>query len=113
MPDALELPGMLGTVVPLMCRERLTRFGRRVVDEFVPLRLGHAFGRRGRFAGGRSGLVPGFAAVIGALDDLTEPPARLRGVDPIGISRRALQVIDFPAREKRPTGIPLSPFAVR
>ena len=83
MPDALEFPRVLRAVVPLVRRERLAGLRRRVVDELVALALGHAVGRGGRLAGRRAGLVPGFAAVVGALDDLPEPAAGLRGVDPI------------------------------
>src|SRR5467141_265670 len=37
VPDALELPGMLGAVVPLVRGEGLAGVGRRVVHEFVAL----------------------------------------------------------------------------
>ena len=37
MPDALELPGMLRAVVPLVRGERLAGLGRSVVDELVAL----------------------------------------------------------------------------
>src|SRR5207249_1734945 len=63
MPHALELPGMLRAVVPLMRSERLAGFGRRIVGELVAVSLGRAR-RGGRFAGRRSRLVPGFAAVV-------------------------------------------------
>ena len=53
-----------------------------------------------------------FAAVIGPLDDLAEPSARLRCVDAIGIHRRALQVIHLPPREVRAADVPLFAFAV-
>src|SRR5262249_4587419 len=77
MPDALEFPRVLGAVVPLVRRERLAGFGRRVVDELVAFALGPALGRRGRLAGRRPGLVPGLSGVVGALDDLPEPAAGL------------------------------------
>ena len=112
MPDALELPGMLRAVVTLVRRERLAGFRRRVVDELVALALGHAVGRRGRLAGRRARLVPGLAAVVGALDDLPEPAARLRRVDPVRIDGRALQVIDLPAAEERAADVPLLALAV-
>ena len=86
--------------------------GGRVVDELVALALGHAFGRGGRLAGRRAGLVPGFAAVVGALDDLPEPAAGLRGVDAVRIDRRALEVINLPAGEVRPADLPLLALAV-
>ena len=97
MPDALELPGMLRAVVPLVRGERLAGFGGRVVDELVALALGHAVGRRGRLAGRCPRLIPCFAAVIGALNDLPEPAAGLRRIQPVRIGRRALEVIDLPA----------------
>ena len=78
MPDALELPRMLRAVVPLVRGERLAGFRRCVVDELVALALGHAVRRGGRFAGRCSGLMPGLAAVIRALNDLPEPAAGLR-----------------------------------
>src|SRR5260370_34979824 len=100
MPDALELPGMLRAVVPLVRGERLfTFFGGGVVDEFVALAFGRALRRSLLFPGRRARLRPGFAAVIGALDDLAEPSAGLRRVDPIGSRRPSLQVIPLPARE--------------
>src|SRR5204862_3072332 len=70
MPDALELPGMLGAVVELVRGERLAGIRRRVVDELVALASRHAVRRLGHPAAGR---LPRLAAVAGALDDLTEP----------------------------------------
>ncbi len=80
MPHPLELPGMLRAVVPLV---RGQRRGSRVVGELVAF----AFRRTGRgwFSGRRSGLMPGFAAVVGALDELAKPSTGLRGVNAIGI----------------------------
>src|SRR5207249_6546056 len=63
MPHALELPGMLRAVVPLVRGERLAGFGRCVVSELIAI----AFGRArwsGRFSGRRSRLMPGFATVV-------------------------------------------------
>src|SRR5213592_376191 len=57
--------------------------------------------------------VSRLAPVAGALDDLPEPPARLRRVQPIRIDRRALEVVDLPAREVRATDIPPFALAVR
>ena len=51
MPDALELPGMLRAVVPLVRGERLAGFGRSVVDELVALAFGDL--ARAGFARGR------------------------------------------------------------
>src|SRR5262245_47701177 len=98
MPNPFEFPGMLRAVVPLVGRERFSAARRNVVDEFVALALGHA--SRPRFlAFWRSRLKPGFAAVIGPLNDLAKPAAGLGGVDAIRIHTRSLDVVDLPARE--------------
>src|SRR5204863_5897184 len=76
------------------------------------LALGHPLGRGGGFAGGRAGLLPGLAAVAGALDDLAEPAAGLRGVDAVGIDGRALEVVDLPAGKVRAADLPLLALAV-
>src|SRR4029077_5752274 len=100
MPDALELPGVLRAVVPLVRGEGLSSlFGRRVVDEFVALAFLRALLRGLLLAGRRPGLNPGFAAVSGSLNDLPEPSAGLRRVDPVRIRRRSLQVIELPSGE--------------
>src|SRR5712692_9489069 len=112
MPDSLELPGMLCAVVPLMTGERFAAFGRRVVSELVAIALGHA-GRRGRFSGRRAGLVPSFAAIIEALNDLPEPAAALRRIQPIRVRGRSLDVVDFPAPKVGAADIPFSALAVR
>src|ERR1700674_475431 len=109
MPHSFELPGMLRAVVPLVRGEGSCG---RVVNELVALGLGRA-SRSGRLTGGRSGLMPGFAAIVGALDDLAKPSASLRSVDTIGIGRRSFDVVHFPAREVRTTDIPLFALAVR
>ena len=88
VPDALELPGVRRAVVPLV------RAGDAVVDELVAHRL------------------PGLAAVVGALDHLPEPAAGLRGVEPVRIDGRALEVIDLPAAEMRAVDVPLPARAV-
>src|SRR5215470_5279341 len=98
MPDALELPGVLRAVVPLMRCEWLARFRGRVVDELVALAFGKAFGGLFQPAARR---LPRLAAIAGALDHLPEPAARLRGVQAIGIGRGAFHVIDLPAGEMR------------
>src|SRR5437016_3378109 len=59
------------------------------------------------------GRLPRLAAVAGALDDLSEPPARLGRVQPVRVDRRALEVVDLPAREVRATDIPPFALAVR
>src|SRR3989449_11693131 len=107
MPDALELPGMLRAVVPLMRGEGLARLRGRVVDVLVALAFGETF--RGLFQH-TSRRLPRLAAVARALDDLSEPPARLRRVQPVRIGGGSLHVIDLPAREGR--GPPVSPVSL-
>src|SRR5207248_2205462 len=60
VPDALELPGVLRAVVPLVGGERLSGVGGSVVEELVAFALGHAAGAGGGPAA-RGG--PGFSAV--------------------------------------------------
>src|SRR6266849_3240703 len=113
MPDAFELPGVLRAVEPLVRCERLAGLRGSVVDELVALPLGHTAGARRRLAGRRPRLVPGFAAVIGALNDLPEPAARLGCIDPIGINRRPLHVIDLPTGKVGAVNIPSLALGVR
>src|SRR5262245_55608558 len=89
VPDALELPRMGRAVVPLMCPRH------SVVDELVVHR------------------VPRLAAIVRPLDELPEPAAALRDIDPVRISRRTLDVVDLPARKERTANVPLLPFAIR
>ena len=56
--------------------------------------------------------LPGLAAVVGALDQLPEPAAGLRGVDAVGIGGRALEVVDLPAGKVRAADVPLLALAV-
>src|SRR5437667_12906494 len=72
MPDALELPRMLRAVV------KLVRAHFAFIHEHVALALGHSI-RAPPTCGFRFRWIPRFATVIGALDDLPEPPAGLRG----------------------------------
>src|SRR5205807_1599458 len=81
MPDTFEFPRMLRAVVPLM------RAGNSVVNELVALAFLHsAFAFQ--FLGAAPRRLPGFAAVAAPLNDLPEPTARLRRVDPVLIHRR-------------------------
>ena len=89
MPHARELPRMRRAVVPLM------RAGHAVVDELIADRF------------------PGAATVVGALHHLTRPTAALRGVEPIGIDRRSLYVVDLPTCKVRAAHAPRIPLAVR
>src|SRR2546422_11216520 len=106
MPDALELPGMLRAVVPLMRGEGLARLRGRVVGELVALAFGETF--RGLFQH-TSRRLPRLAAVAGALDDLSEPPARLRRVQPVRIGGGSLPLIDLPPPQMG--AAPLPPFS--
>src|SRR5690606_27289432 len=87
--DALEFPGVGRAVVPLVAARR------PLVGELVAHRL------------------PAPAAVVGALDHLPEPGARLRGPDAPRVGRRRFHVVDLPAREVRAAHVPLLPRAVR
>src|SRR5437762_10040098 len=87
VPHALEFPWMLRAVVPLVRRERLPGFRRRVVNELVAFRFERAV-RTFQFFGAAAGCVPGFAGVIRALNDLPKPTTGLRRIDSVGINRR-------------------------
>src|SRR5882757_5945969 len=89
MPHSLELPRMRRAVVPLVSSCHA------VIHKLVPR------------------LLPRLAAVIRALNDLPEPSARLRTIQPVRVHRRTLGVIDLPTRKVRPTHIPLLPLSVR
>src|SRR5690606_11954152 len=56
VPYAVEVPRMLGAVVPLVRSQRLTGFRRRVITELIALADRHAIGCLGWFAGRCSGL---------------------------------------------------------
>src|SRR5579864_1370202 len=106
MPDALEFPRMLRPVVPLMCA------GDTIVNKFVAF----AFWKTVlalqlfRLAAGR---VPGFPAVIRPLNDLPEPIARLRRVDPVRIHRRPFHVVNLPPGKIRPFHFPILTLRIR
>src|SRR5260370_36589288 len=97
MPDAFELRRMLRAVIPHMSRERFAGFRRGIVNEFVALAFGHAVGRRGRLAGWCTRLYPSLAAIIGSLNDLSEPGPGLRRVESVRIHRRSFDGVNFPA----------------
>src|SRR5262245_25416023 len=88
MPDSFELPRMLRAIVPLVGPRNA------LVDELVP------------------DSFPRVSPVIGTLDHLPEPSARLRCIEPILINRRAFKMIDFPTCEVRSTDLPLLTLAV-
>src|SRR5262249_36966475 len=89
MPYSLELPGVLGAVIPLV-RARGALVGELLADR-----------------------LPRLAAVVGALDHLPEPAAGLRGIQPVGVHGRALEVVDLPARKVGAADLPLFPLPVR
>src|SRR6267142_1043460 len=112
MPDTLEFPGMRCAVIPPVGSDGLAGPWRGVVNELVAFSLGHAFRCGGRLARLGSRLLPRFAAIVGALNDLTEPAAGLRRVQPVWIGRRALEMIHLPARKVRAADIPVFALAV-
>ena len=112
VPDAFEFPRMLRAVIPLVRREWFPGFRRRVVNELVTLALGGAV-RTAQFLGAAARRVPGFAAVIRALNNLPKPTTGLRGIDSVGINRRTFHVINFPAREMRAADFPSFTRAIR
>src|SRR5438132_290963 len=89
MPDPGELEGPLRSVVPEVIADGT------LVRELVAHRL------------------PRLAAVVGALDHLAEPAAGLRGVDPVRVGGRSLQMVDLPAPEVRAAHVPLLALSVR
>src|SRR5262245_35010198 len=56
---------------------------------------------------------PACPAVVRPLNDLTEPAARLRRIQPVRVDRRSLHVIDLPTREVWAADVPLVALAVR
>src|ERR671931_176075 len=89
VPHARKLPRMLRAVVPLV-RARNPVVGELVADG-----------------------LPGLAAVLRPLDDLAVPAGGLRGVQPVRIGRRAVQVVDLPTREQRAFDLPIVARSVR
>src|SRR5579885_1924802 len=108
MPPALVLPRMLCTVVPLV-RRQWHALIRSVIDELVALPFRKSV--RSSF-NSPAWRRPGFAAVVGALDNLAEPAARLRYINPIRVNGRALHVVDLPSREMRTAYFPVLSLAV-
>ena len=108
MPHAFEFPWVLRAIVELMRGERR---GGDVISELVALALRWAWLRR--LSRGRSRLMPGLAAIIRALNDLSEPAAGLRRINTIRIGGRSLHVVNFPARKMRTTYFPLFALAIR
>src|SRR5204863_3334489 len=89
VPDPLELPRVGCAVVPLV-RARCA-----VVDERIP------------------GSFPRLAAVVRALDDLSEPAARLGGIDSIRVGGGSLEMINLPATKVGAADVPAFKLPVR
>ena len=88
MPDAFELPRVLGAIIPLMSARK------PFVLKFIT-----------------DGL-PGFSSIFGALYHLPKPAAGLRCINAIRLSRGTLKVINFPAAEMWTADFPLLSLAV-
>src|SRR5256885_14522043 len=110
MPDSLKLPEMLCSVVRLVSGKRFAGFRRSVIDELVAFAFGHAIRRRCHSA---AGSLPGFSAVAGALDNLSEPAAGLRCINPVRISGRSFEVVHLPACKVGAADLPLFALAIR
>src|SRR5262245_60700763 len=89
VPHPLELPRVRRSVVPLMCSRSA------VVLELVTDRF------------------PGGAAVVRSLDDLTEPPARLRRIQTVRVGGGSFDMVDLPSTEERTVHIPTLPLPIR
>src|SRR6185295_6966436 len=83
MPDSLEFPGVRRAVVPLM------RAWDAVVQESV------------------TDWLPSFPAVIGTLYQLPKPSAVLRGIKPLRVNGRSLQMEYLPGRKNGASNLPL------
>src|SRR5438477_12332107 len=83
-----------------------------LVHELVAFAFGHA-ARADQLIGVAAGRLPCFSAIVGALDDLTEPTARLRREDAVRLGGRAFEVIHLPAREMRAVDFPPLALAIR
>ena len=103
---------MLSPVVPLVGCERFPRFRRSIVNEHIAFALRHPI-RRHQVLWLCAVRIPRFAAVVGTLNDLPEPGARLRRVDPVGINRRSFHVINFPTSKMRAADLPSFARAIR
>src|SRR5262249_48077196 len=88
VPHALELPGARCAVVVLV------RAGDALVLELV------------------AGRLPGLAAVVRALHDLSGPTAGLGSIDAVRIGGRSLHMVDLPAGEVRSADFPFFALSV-
>src|SRR3990172_11845225 len=113
MPHALEFPRVLRAVVPLVRRQWLAGLRGGIVDELVALAFRHAVAvPAGGWIIGRAGLLPGFAAITGTLNNLPEPAAGLRSIDAVGVHWRTFDVVYLPAGEVRAGYRPPFAFAI-
>ncbi len=87
MPGSLKLPRAGRAVVPLVSA------GDAVIHEFV------------------AHCLPSLATIIGALNQLPEPTAVLRRIEPIQVCWRSLEMVDLPAGKVGAGDLP--PFARR
>src|SRR5688572_5685586 len=113
MPDAFELPRLLRPIVPLVGSERFAGFGRSVVNELIAFAYRETFGGDGGLSGGRTRLLPSFAAIVGTLNDLPEPAAGLRCIDTVRVNWRTFEMVNVPARKIRATYLPVFALAIR
>jgi hypothetical protein len=86
MPHALKFPRTLCAVIMLVRRKRPSGFCRCIVHEHVAFTLRHTI-RPHEILRFRAWRVPGLAAIIGPLNDLPKPAARLRGIEAVAVSR--------------------------
>ena len=105
MPDTLEFPRMLRSVIPLV------RASLALIHEFIAFALGHAV-RALQFITAAARRAPGPATVIRTLNDLPKPTARLRSINAVRINGRALEMIHLPTGEVRPADFPLLALAI-
>src|SRR5260370_7627577 len=108
MPDAFELPRVLGAVVPHMSGEGFAGCCGSVVHELVAFAFGRPRLLNVFFARRCSWLDPGLAAIVGALNNLPKPAACLQGVNAIRIGWWPLQRIHLPPPKLHPPHVHLA-----
>ena len=104
VPDSFEFKRMRRSVVPHMCA--WVAFVDKLVTDsrWCPGEIGRGFTAR---------LFPRPATVAGTLDDLPEPVAALRCINPVRIDGGPLQMVHRPASKKRARDIPCFAFSIR
>src|SRR2546422_7068618 len=105
MPDAFELPRVLRAVIKLVSAHLA------LIHKLVALAFGRA-PRADQFIRVAPGSLPRLAAIVGALDNLPKPAARLRGIDAVRLNRRAFEMIHLPARKMRAVDFPALALAI-